>query len=135
MTYQKFAQFAVKFTIGLMIVLFSWVSYHQLMGMETMSMESGSCQAFCYFTTHLDVAAVTQAFYYSFTQIFLAVLTVAVIAALSYCLRLYFNHGLDSSPPLFRLKQYYQQQRWKLQQFSVWSKLYQEGIVAPQLYS
>lgn len=142
MTYQSFAQRAIHFTLALMLVMFVWIGYHQFM--STMSMESMaghetspmSCVTFCFVTSKVDINHLIQSIYYSFEYNPSAFLTLLIISALSYVGLYHLSLARLSTNTLLRRQQrYYYQQRWKFKLFSLWSRLYQQGIIAPQVYS
>ncbi|MBI2415758.1 MAG: hypothetical protein HYV33_03800 [Candidatus Kerfeldbacteria bacterium] len=131
MTYQLFSKRAIQIIVILMLVLFAWVAYHQLM--STMSMDSGDCITFCFIATKIDINHLTQSLYYSFVD---TIKTLLAMSALAYIALYYARYHWSIIHPLVqRLKRYYHQQRWKFKLFPLWSSLYQQGIIAPQIYS
>lgn len=134
MTYQSLAKLIMQITLTLMVVVFAWVSYHQFMGME--SMDSMSCETYCFIATKVDMNELVQSIYYSFTNTISAGLALLAITALAYLALHYLrDYTLSINPLLQRFRRYYYSQRWKIKLFSLWSTLYHQGIVAPQVYS
>jgi len=142
MTYQLFAKRAIQAILTLMLVLFAWISYHQFMG--AMSMDSmtdhqaspASCLTLCFIATKVDITELAQSMYYSFVDANSALLALLAISLLTYLAFYYLRyHQSTISPLLQRLRGYYYQQRWKFKLFSLWSRLYQQGIIAPRIYS
>lgn len=141
-TYQTLAKRVIQISLTLMLVLFAWVSYHQLM--STMSMDSMAdhqasplnCLTLCFIATKVDVNQLTQSIYFTFTDSTSAFLTLLVISALSYLALYYLRYNKTAiSPPLLKLRLYYYLQRWKFKILSLWLQLYQQGVIAPQIYS
>lgn len=135
MTYQRFAQLAIQFALAIMLLLVAWFSYHQMMG--AMSMPSmPECETFCFIAVKVNVNEFVQSAYYSFVDLanstrslFMAIVAAPVVL---FYLRYYqpIVHSLVQ-----RLKQYWQRQHWKNGLFCFWTTLYQQGIIAPQIYS
>ncbi len=125
-----------------MLGLFVWVGYHQLMStlpmdsMPTHQTPSASCMAYCFIATTINVSGLVQSIYYAFASSIISVMTLLAISVLTYA-ALYYLRSSQSivNPRLQKLNRYYQQQRWRLKSFSLWSRLYQQGIIAPQVYS
>lgn len=132
----------IQITLTLMLVLFAWVSYHQLM--STMSMDSMadhkasplSCLTLCIIAAEVDTSVLTQSLYFTFADSTVAFFTLLALSALTYLAVYYLRHNLATlDVHLQRSKQYYYLQRWKCKLFSLWSRLYQHGVIAPQIYS
>lgn len=142
MTYQSFAQRAIQFTLALMVVMFAWIGYHQFMSTVSMESMAGhetspmSCVTFCFVTSKVDINQIVQSIYYSFEYNLNIYLTLLMISVLSYfTVRHLCSTWLSTNWLLRRQQRYYHQQRWKFKLFSFWQSLYQQGIIAPQVYS
>lgn len=140
--YKTIAKHVIQITLTLMLVFFAWISYHQLM--STMSMDSMadhtasplSCLTLCIIAAEVDTSMLTQSLYFTFadsTVSFFNLLALSVLAYLAVYYLRYSQSILDVR--LQRSKQYYYLQRWKFKLFSLWSRLYQHGVIAPQIYS
>jgi hypothetical protein len=125
-----------------MMALFAWISYHQFM--STMSMDEmaghqaspASCLTFCFIATKVDMSQLALSVYYSFSDTLGALLALLAISVVVYLALYYLGYNQSIiNPLLHRLKRYYHQLRWKFKLFSLWSTLYQQGIIAPQIYS
>ncbi|MBI4407035.1 MAG: hypothetical protein HY565_00865 [Candidatus Kerfeldbacteria bacterium] len=142
MTYQLLAKRVIQIALTLLLVLFAWTSYHQFMSTLSMDSMAGhqvspvSCLTFCFIATKVDVSELTQSVYYSFVETATALLTLLTISVVAYLFLYYVRqHPPISNAQVQRLEWYYHQQRWKVKLFALWSRLYQQGIIAPQVYS
>lgn len=135
MTYQSFSKRIIQIALTLMLVLFAWISYHQFM--STMSMDSmPDCLTFCFIANNVDMSQLAQSTYYSFIDITSALLALLAVGLLAYLVLYYLRYNRPVINSLLqRLKWYYHQQSWRFKLFSLWSNLYQQGIIAPQVYS
>ena len=89
MTYQSIAKHAIQISLTLMLVLFAWISYHQFMGMA--SMDSMSCETYCFIATNLDMSQLAQSIYYSFTSTMSVLLAVLAMSTLAYLAMYYLR--------------------------------------------
>jgi len=125
-----------------MLVFFAWVSYHQMMGgmaMETMADHQVSpirCLTLCFIAAKVDMNEVAQSVYYSLASSVGAIVVALAFSTVGYLTWYYLRHRqLNSNRKLQRFRWYYRQQRFRYKLFFLWQTLYQQGIVAPLVYS
>ncbi|EKD76021.1 MAG: hypothetical protein ACD_43C00250G0003 [uncultured bacterium] len=145
MTYQTLAKSFIQTALMLMLVLLAWASYHQMMStMSTMPMDAMadhqaspvSCLAFCFTASKIDISEIMQSVFYSFTRSLSALQILLLISVVTFIVlsRQRIDQLIISSFAR-GLRSYYRQQRWKFKLFSLWTSLFQQGIIAPQIYS
>lgn len=143
MTWQRLSHHIVAVAFSLMLTLLAWVSYHQMM--NTLSMENMgshqtspvSCLAFCFIAGKVDLNHVVQSIYYSAVGVAERWWLMQIALAVTVTLGLFIWRQLYSSgpPSIARQQLYYQKSHWRNRITSLWVRLYQQGIIAPHIYS
>lgn len=142
MNYQALAKRTIQATLTIMLVFFAWVSYHQMMGgvsMETMADHQVSpirCLTLCFIAAKVDMNEVVQSVYYSFTSSVGTIVVALALSAVGYLAWYYVRYRqFNRNRIMQRFRWYYRQQRSRYKLFFLWQTLYQQGIIAPQVYS
>lgn len=143
MTWQRLSHRIVALALSLMLILLAWVYYHQMMNTQSMASMAGhhtspvSCLTFCFIAGKVDINNVIQSIYYSAVGAAERWELLHTLLALAVTLGWFiWRHIYSSSPPtITHLKHYYQNSHWRNRVTSLWVRLFQQGIIAPQIYS
>lgn len=143
MIWHRLSHRIVAFTFSLMLIVLAWVSYHQMMntmslaGMSSHQASPVSCITLCLIAGKVNLNDVVQSIYYSAAGAIERWWMMQIVLALAVTLGLFiWRQYYSSSPPLIvHLQQYYQKNRWRNRLTSLWVRLYQQGIIAPHIYS